>query len=161
MKRKRGSRPGDLPARFICYFDGCCEPVNPGGTAGLGAVIFENGERVWEHSSMIPPSPTTSNNVAEYRAFIAILDHLAKEGMQHERIIIYGDSRLVFEQCFGRWRIKGGHYVPFAREAKAKLEAFTRISGFWIPRDENSIADELSKAEVLRAGVEFRIQPEQ
>ena len=30
----------------------------------------------------------------------------------------------------------------------------------WIPRDKNDIADELSKAELKKAGVEFRIQPE-
>lgn len=26
---------------LIAFFDGCCEPANPGGTAGYGAVIYD------------------------------------------------------------------------------------------------------------------------
>ena len=42
------------PAKFVCYFDGCCEPVNPGGAAGYGAVVFEDGNRVAE-TARSPP----------------------------------------------------------------------------------------------------------
>lgn len=57
------------------------------------------------------------------------------------------------------WQIKKGHYVTLAREAKDILYTLGHVFGKWVPRDENSIADKLSKAELIKAGVEFRIQP--
>ena len=62
------------------FFDGCCEPTNPGGTASFGAVVFRDGVRVWECSRLFRPAKgresETSNNVAEYGGFLAILDLL-------------------------------------------------------------------------------------
>jgi len=146
--------------KFKAFFDGACEPINPGGTAGLGAVVFENGKRVWEYSDLIPPSPQTSNNVAEYLAFVAILDYLSERKVFKNKIIIYGDSNLVIQQCFGSWKIKKGFYIEIAKEARCKLKQFKNISGVWISREKNQIADELSKREMKKANVEFRIQPE-
>lgn len=147
------------------WFDGCCEPKNPGGYAGFGAVILVGGVRVWEFSGFIDKAPTTSNNVAEYSGFLAILEYLKSKGMEKEKIIVRGDSRLVLYQMFedpdiGRpWKMKGGRYMPTALKAKKLLKEFTNIRCEWIPREENSIADELSKAELIRRGVRFKIQP--
>lgn len=145
------------------YFDGCCEPVNPGGTASFGAVLFRDGERIWECSEIFYPlrgrERETSNNVAEYCGFLAILEYLIRQGLRLEQINLYGDSNLVVQQMNGRWRIKRGYYVEKAREAKKLLEQFPNLTLNWIPREENSIADELSKAELLKAGVQFKIQP--
>ncbi len=153
-----------MKTRYTAYFDGACEPVNPGGTASYGAVIFDRGKRVWECSEVFRPvkgrEKETSNNVAEYLGFISILNWFMEQGQTAEPIIIHGDSKLVIEQCFGNWRIKKGHYVQFAREARKKVRGFSQLRGQWIPRDENDIADELSKAELIKANVEFRIQPE-
>jgi ribonuclease HI len=159
-------------AGYTCFFDGCCEPVNPGGTAGFGAVIFSGrDQRVWEHSGIVEASPTTSNNVAEYLAVNALLDWFVQRGEQGRQIFVYGDSKLVVEQLWGRWKIHGidtklppdkplGRYAPHAAQARETLKGFRNCSGFWIPRAENAIADDLSKAHLRAAGVEFRIQPE-
>lgn len=148
---------------ITAYFDGCCEPVNPGGTAAFGAVVFINSERVWECSRIFRPMPgrekETSNNVAEYSGFLAILDYLKDRDLHRKPIRIYGDSKLVIEQMFGRWKIKQGHYVPLALRARSLLKEFPNLRGEWISRDENSIADELSKRELINAGVTFKIQP--
>ena|SRR3990167_3903289 len=145
------------------FFDGCCEPLNPGGTASFGAVIFKDDKRVWECSRIFIPKPgkekLTSNNVAEYSGFKSILDWLLEQKANHEKIVIYGDSNLVIQQMFGTWQIRHGHYVPIAHQCLHLLERFNNIKGQWIPREENDIADELSKAELIKAGVEFRIQP--
>lgn len=145
------------------YFDGCCEPINPGGTASFGAVIFVDGKRVWECSRLFIPKSgkekETSNNVAEYSGFKAILDWILEQNAQNEKIVICGDSNLVIQQMFGTWRIKQGYYVRIALQCEKLLERFPQIEGHWIPREENGIADELSKAELVKAGVEFRIQP--
>lgn len=148
---------------IVAYFDGCCEPVNPGGVASYGAVVFIDNRRVWETSEIFYPKKgkekETSNNVAEYSGFISILEYLNKKKLTKEKIQIYGDSNLVIQQMFGTWRIKKGFYVPLAERAKKMVKKFPNIQGDWIPREENGIADELSKAELVKAGVEFRIQP--
>lgn len=145
------------------WFDGCCEPVNPGGIASFGAVIFVNGERIWECSQIFYPKKgkekETSNNVAEYLGFTAILEKLIEMGFQREKIMIFGDSNLVIQQMFGSWKIKKGFYVPLAKEAKRIVKKFSNLHGRWIPREENSLADELSKAELIKANVKFKIQP--
>lgn len=150
------------------YFDGCCEPINPGGTASYGAVIYEGEKRIWEKSDIFVPKPgqktMTSNNVAEYLAFTAILEYLLSCGMMKRPILIFGDSKLVINQMLPgsakRWKIRAGHYVPFAHRARKLVRRFKNIEGQWISRDLNDIADELSKRELRKAGVEFRIQPE-
>lgn len=149
------------------WFDGCCEPINPGGTASYGAVLFRNKERIWEESKIVtvPPDILTSNNVAEYTGFIAILYSLLclRDFPKHAPIIIKGDSMLVVEQMNGRWQMRGGHYVRYAVEAKRTLKAvrkrFKNIRIEWIPREQNSLADELSKCILDKAGVEFKLQP--
>lgn len=153
-----------------CYFDGCCEPVNPGGTAAFGAVIIRDGERIWEWSEVFRPrrghERETSNNVAEYLGFIAILKYLELMKWNEKVVCISGDSRLVIYQMFGPpgggkfWRIKQGLYVPHAHRARKMLKKFPNVIGRWIPRDENDLADELSKRELKKAGVEFKLQPE-
>lgn len=100
-----------------------------------------------------------SNNVAEYAGFIAVLGWFAERDLFDADIRILGDSNLVIQQMFGRWRIKKGLYAPLAYRARELLAKFTKIRGEWIPRDLNDIADKLSKAALKRAGVKLRIQP--
>jgi ribonuclease HI len=148
---------------YEAYFDGACEPVNPGGTATYGAAIFQNGNRVWECSEIFCPDPgherETSNNVAEYSGLLAVLHWFADQRLFAAEIIVYGDSKLVIEQMFGSWKIRKGAYVPLALAAQRLLRQFKNIEGRWISRDKNEIADELSKSALLRAGVSFKIQP--
>ena len=150
---------------YIAYFDGACEPVNPGGTAAYGAVIMQDGQHIWECSELVNPEQgkedQTSNNVAEYCGLIAILEYLIHLGAQHEPIMVYGDSQLVIQQMFGRWNIKSGIYVPYALKAKELRQSFSNLSGQWIKRELNTVADELSKRPLRAAGIEFRLQPEE
>lgn len=143
------------------YFDGCCEPINPGGTAAYGAVVLIDGVKIWEDSRVFYPSDgRTSNNIAEYSGFKAILEYLLSKGLNKQPIKICGDSKLVIQQMFGTWRIKQGLYVGLALECRELLKRFPYIRGRWIPREENTVADELSKRKMLEAGVKFRIQPQ-
>lgn len=158
--------------KFICYFDGACEPMNPGGNMGIGACVFK-GERFpendacFEHSNFVPASPKNSNNVAEYMAFEKLLDWTKENvkgatGELKPLVHIYGDSKLVIYQMLGAWKIKGGLYVPFAQSCRDKLNGLRMnnitIQLGWIPRDMNSLADRLSKKLMVVNGVEFRLQ---
>lgn len=148
---------------IVAYFDGACEPKNPGGNMGIGATIRCNGKEVFTHSQFVKAGPRNSNNVAEYMAFESILDFILKNAWQKRSFTIYGDSKLVINQMFSTWKMNGGFYIPFALRCKEKIkqvrEAGNRINGIWIRREQNGYADELSKAELINNNVEFRIQP--
>lgn len=134
------------------YFDGCCEPINPGGTASYGAIILVNQMEVWKDCALVPAPKggLTSNNVAEYSGFIAVAEHLLTWQGNFGPIVIRGDSNLVVQQLNGQWRVRGGHYVSFYNTAfllwkLLKKKYRKTITLEWIPRDENGLADELSK----------------
>ena len=161
-----------IPNSYRAFFDGCCEPRNPGGTAGYGAFIVRGRERVWEHSGFVPPAPTTSNNIAEYLAINEVLDWFLQNEPKTPGFI-FGDSQLVICQLWGwpthgrRWKIHGvdtgkrkGFYADAAVAARRKVARLPKLKGFWIPREINSEADDLSKSHLRARGVEFRIQPE-
>jgi ribonuclease HI len=139
--------------------------MNPGGTAAYGAVIIQDGYHIWECSELFHPQQgkedQTTNNVAEYCGLIAVLEYLRHIGAQHEPIMIYGDSRLVIYQMFGQWNIKNGFYVPYALKAKELRQSFFNLSGQWIKRELNTVADELSKRPLRAVGIEFHLQPEE
>src|SRR4051794_26898435 len=110
-KRQKSTQPLALhPPLYTGYFDGSCWPINPGGIAAYGAVIFREGQRIWERSALFEPEPgkerETSNNLAEYCGLIALLEQLIRLGARQEPIMIYGDSDLVIKQIFGHWKIK-------------------------------------------------------
>lgn len=140
------------------YFDGCCEPKNPGGHAAYGAVMFRDGVRIWEDTGYCGVGPNISNNVAEYSGVVSILQRLLTES---EHCLIRGDSKLVIMQLQRKWKINGGLYMPYYLKARELYEPIKdRIILKWIPREENDICDVLSKGVLRSMGVKFRIQPE-
>lgn len=141
------------------WFDGVTEPINPGGTCAYGAVVQVNGKKAWEYFKVIGSGKGMTNNVGEYAGFLAVLNYLLAERLTDADIAVFGDSNLVINQMFGDWEIKDGHYAPMALEAKRLLKKFPRISGQWIPREKNQRADWLSKQALVKAGIQFRIQP--
>ena len=141
------------------FFDGSCEPINPGGTAGFGAVIFESRKLLWQTSGALDPRDgPTSNNVAEYAALIAALEYLLTKRWQNRRIEIRGDSKLVIQQCRGEWEVKSGRYAPYAHRAQELLKQFPNVTFQWVPRAENQVADELSMVELTKRGIARRVR---
>ncbi len=144
-----------MPKKVEAWFDGACEPTNPGGTASYGAIVHVDGKRVWDCSEEFE-SPKgnekkTTNNVAEYGGFLAVIVYLKDNGLDEFDITIYGDSKMVIEQMKGTWKIKGGSYMPLAKRARAKLSQFKKRPTLqWIPREENTLADKLSKSRKRR-----------
>lgn len=143
------------------YFDGACQPINPGGKMSYGIVIYKDQFKVLEKGEVIdsPDDHKNSNNFAEYTGFLTLLGVLIDKGWENEKIIIRGDSKLVINQMFEDWNINAGLYVPVAMAAKELLKKFPHIEGKWLGRGENNIADELSEQALILAGVEIRIKP--
>jgi probable phosphoglycerate mutase len=153
--------------------DGVCEPVNPGGHAAWGIRVCVDGKEVHTAGGYCGHGPTMSNNVAEYSAAIAVFKWVIQSdlnGILHLRM----DSKLVIcqlagEQCstckFKNWKIHGGLYVPFYKEATQLLKIVMKTLGGvkleWIPREQNSECDYHSKKVLLDMGIKFKIQPEE
>jgi len=148
---------------YSAYFDGGCEPNIPGGTASYGVIIMKDGETLCEISEIYTPEPghenETSNNVAEYAGLIAVLEWFIEHELSDAKIIVRGDSMLVIEQMFGKWKIKKGEYVPLALKARELLKPFTNIQGQWIRREHNEVADGLAKAAVTRSRLTAELEP--
>ena len=126
---------------YKCFFDGACEPKNPGGKIGAG-VFVTDGEQIFEKSIYKPANPKNTNNIAEYLAFIRVLELMKNK--TDCKIEIFGDSMLVINQMNGEWQIKSGAYREYALKAKPLLEELKKKNAViiaWIPRDQNEKAD--------------------
>lgn len=149
---------------ITCYFDGCCEPTNPGGSMGLGAIIYEDEKILFQYAICIHKGEhgitETSNNVAEYLACMRIVKYLIENKMQTRNILMRGDSKLVVEQMNGNWNMNKGAYIQWAKKVQEQLNQFPKINFQWIPREENEKADFLSKQKMKERGVKFKIQPQ-
>lgn len=82
-------------------FDGCCEPVNPGGHAGWGAAvdIIDGGieQDCVDLVGYCGEGPEMSNNVAEYSGLLGALEHIVSHLEKYSGlpVRILGDSALV------------------------------------------------------------------
>lgn len=134
------------------FFDGACEPCNPGGVATCGWVIYGVDDLVLtEGSLVVGDGPNTTNNVAEYNALGFSLrwltDHLDKI-VDAGQVNIFGDSRLVVEQVGGNWKCNKDHLRALRDRCRELMESLRKthvVTLRWVPREENEAADALSR----------------
>jgi ribonuclease HI len=126
-----------------CWFDGSCEPGNPGGHTSYGALVKSEGKTLFSQSGYVGFGPELSSNVGEYCGCIAVMKFLIAEGIGEG--IIFGDSKLVIQQLSGRWKAKRGLYVPYYREAMKLVKEIPEVRLQWIRREQNTQADWLSR----------------
>ena len=137
-----------------CFFDGCCEPKNPGGAMGIGALILIDGNIELEYKKFVPTNQSNTNNIAEYLALEEILNYLIDKNITTENIVISGDSQLAVKQMNGEYGMNNGAYTPYARRCLLKISQFNRKPIIkWIPRDQNEKADKLSKSQLDENGI--------
>lgn len=127
------------------HFDGSCNP-NPHGPAGYGSVIKKDGQVIAELADARAASIRNSNNVSEYQALLNAMDWLYERSLNTEKITFYGDSTLVINQMSGRFKKlpRTGLYAEIARNTISKKSLFPNSQFVWIPREQNTRADELS-----------------
>ncbi len=126
-------------------FDGACEPVNPGGTASWGFVLFNSdGDLVAQGAGVVGTGPGMTNNVAEWAAVEEGVRRFREMGL-NGALAIRGDSQLVVKQLGGEWRCKKPH-LEAARDRVLALLDGIAWAVEWVPREENQLADELSRA---------------
>jgi ribonuclease HI len=130
------------------YFDGLCQPYNPGGIACYAFVILtKKGHEHSEYGLAVEPfGDNATNNVAEYTGIIKALEWLLEKNNynNNQKIIIRGDSQLVINQIKGKYKVRAVKIIPLYQKVKSLLSKFKDIKIEWIPRDNNKEADKLS-----------------
>ena len=129
----------DTSKDYIGFFDGA-SAGNP-GKMGIGFVIFdENKKSIIDGAEYIGVG---TNNEAEYQAVISLLQFAVQNKIQN--IAVFGDSKLVIKQILGEWKVKAENLKPYVREAQQLKAKIPNIVISWIPREQNTYADRLSK----------------
>lgn len=116
---------------------------NP-GPAGAGAVVYgPDGSVIAQVSKYLG---TKTNNWAEYEALIEGLRH-AKEhfGTPVEHTVqVFLDSELIVKQMKGEYKIKHPELKKQHAHVQELLSSFSHVSFAHVPREKNTVADQLA-----------------
>lgn len=126
------------------HFDGACEPVNPGGTAAYGFTISNDRGNLYEGYGVEAEGNGATNNVAEWAALkhgLTVLVESNFRGALH----IKGDSQLVINQLTGKYKCNKSHLMVLRDHCWKQVELMEKWDATWIPREQNSKADQLSR----------------
>lgn len=123
---------------WTAYVDGAARG-NP-GPAGIGVVITDGAGNVMKE--VAEPLGRTTNNVAEYTAFIRALEEARALGCGSIRI--FTDSELMAHQINGKYSVKAGHLIPLYQRARLLLAKFDQATVTHVRRELNKRADALS-----------------
>jgi ribonuclease HI len=123
------------------YVDGLSMPKNP-GTGTYGYVIYEGPKKIAEGSGLAGHDVTS--NFAEYTALAEALKRLKALGIEGD-VLVRSDSNLLVGHMSQGWKVKGGMYVAKLKEVRDLVSEFGSIRFEWIPREQNSEADLLTR----------------
>ncbi|CAJ2667150.1 unnamed protein product [Trifolium pratense] len=123
--------------KWTIFVDGASSATG----AGAG-IILENENGLLIEVSLALSFPT-SNNQAEYEAFLAGL-RLA-EDLRAKEIKIYTDSQLVASQVLGEYQTKNDNLSEYLVLVKEKITKFNSVEILHVPREHNKRADIQSK----------------
>jgi ribonuclease HI len=127
------------PERTVrVYSDGAARG-NP-GPAGAGAVLTDAAGKVIARLGRYLGKQT--NNVAEYEGLLLGLKHARELG--YREVEVRADSQLLIRQLKGEYAVRHAGLRPLHAEALRLLRSFDRYDLRHVPREENSLADEMS-----------------
>jgi ribonuclease HI len=131
----------------MLYFDGLCEPINPGGVATFGFVAYDGRKKIQESCGLVGAGMLgndVSNNVAEYTGIIRGMECLLGSG-HFGKLTIRGDSQLAIRQLSGQYAVRAPRLIPLHNRVIELKKGFKSVTFEWIPRESNEAADALSR----------------
>ena len=84
-----------------------------------------------------------TNNEAEYRSLITAIEESLKNNFNN--IEINSDSELLVKQVKGQYKVRAANLKPFYDLVMKSIKKFDSFTISWVPREENSLADNLAK----------------
>jgi len=139
-----------------CYFDGSCEPTNPGGTTTGGVVVATHPDvpalacGVTTNYIYDQGGAEATNNVAEYKAALDALRVVYRSGWRGP-VVLRGDSQLVIHQFNGTWQCHAAHLLPYLAALHKAARFFEAVTAEWIPRTRNAAADAAARTAYERS----------
>ncbi|XP_042482483.1 uncharacterized protein LOC122062877 [Macadamia integrifolia] len=137
----QAEEPGDPEAepnrKWALFVDGSSTTARSG--AGL---VLKSPEEFTIHYALRFAFPAT-NNEAEYEALIAGIK-LAKAVMTDD-LVAHSDSQLIVNQVNGQYEAKEERMAMYLKEVRRLVSSFGTFAMVQIPRQENALADALSK----------------
>jgi ribonuclease HI len=140
--------PNVLP-NLIVHTDGASRS-NPGRAASAFLVSLEGQAPFKTHKRYLGDKVT--NNQAEYRGMALALAYLVEflassPAPSFADITVFSDSKLVVEQINGAWKVRDAELRGPWQECQDCLRSLRKsgrkVAIQWIPREQNSLADEL------------------
>jgi ribonuclease HI len=129
------------------FFDGLCEPINPGGVATYGFVAYDRRKKIQEGYGLVGAGmlgDNVSNNIAEYTGVIKGMESLHASGYCG-KLDVRGDSQLAIRQLLGLYAVRAPRLMPLHCRVLELAKGFKSVAYEWIPRDLNEAADALSR----------------
>jgi ribonuclease HI len=138
------------------YFDGLCQPINPGGVSCYAFIVKSEGRIIHSDYGVAakPFSEESTNNVAEYTALAKALQWLLANNFNSKKVEIKSDSQLVVNQLTGDYKVKAKRILPLFKQVLFLKTKFQDIQIKWIPRDKNREADRLTNKAYNKALLE-------
>jgi len=136
---ERGRKKVNPADTYYLFFDGGSS--NNPGPSGAGYAIFDkDSQKIFSNSLYVG---LNTNSVAEYSALIFGLKSAQNLGIK--QLKTYGDSQVVVYQMTKKYQIKTQHLWKFYYEALNLMKGFESCTIEYIPREQNTEADALSK----------------
>ncbi|RDX90448.1 hypothetical protein CR513_27688, partial [Mucuna pruriens] len=123
-------------ARWKLWFDRASNLLGN----GIGAVLTSLEGQCFPFSARLGFNCT--NDMAEYKA-CAIRITMAIEH-QVEKLKVFSDLVLVIYQLRGEWETRDAKLIPYHDHVMEMIEHFDKITFYYVPRDENQMADALA-----------------
>jgi ribonuclease HI len=128
------------------YFDGLCQPINPGGISCYAFLVKSGGRTIYSDYGIAvePFSQDSTNNVAEYTALVKALQWLLEKNLGSTKVEVKSDSQLIVNQLTGDYKVKSKRIVSLYKQVLLLKRKFQDIEIKWVPREENREADRLT-----------------
>jgi ribonuclease HI len=133
---------------IVLFYDGLCEPKNPGGCGCWGYVLWLGTKKKFVDCGHLGNPEWMTNNYSEYCSLGFGLKAILDMNLQKiDSLTILGDSMLVACQVSGKWKVKSELLQPLHKKCIEYLDKLP-VSDWvirWIPRWTNEEADELGR----------------
>lgn len=137
------------------YCDGACDNTNKNQEnkiSSYGFVVLDGeGNEIYKEHGVIAKGELATSNVSEHGAILKALEWVESKGVAGA-VSVLSDSQMSIYQHLGKTTVckKGekpyGKYYRLARIITDRIKKNNIALDFkWIPREQNEIADKLSK----------------
>ena len=141
---------------FVVYFDGACEPRNPGGSMSWAWVVIEDGDEMVARSDYRAAAPGNTNNRAEYFGLGCAMKAASEIIPNGAEFTVRGDAQLVIRQMTGEYSCNAPGLIPLRHKIATSIrEHGWKIAFEWVPREQNVRADALTRQEIESRGIKI------